>query len=361
MVPMAVPYEVCQALSSVEVSVGAKQAAGFQLSFELSNRSPLHTQFLLAAGRGVPILRVVIIATLNSTPHVLIDGLMTNHQSSPTSQGKTMLTITGEDLTRVMDYLELDGFSFPALPPFARVAAILLKYAPLGIDPRVIPNPFSDLPNPIERIPRQKGTDLAYINQLADEAGFVFYQEPQTTPGRSIAYWGPAIKHGRPQPALTTNMDAHSNVDDIQFSFDSESKTMPVVFIQEPFTKATIPVPVSDVGTINPVLGSVVPIAKRYEVQDDTSKMSLARAMGKALGVASKSSNVVSAAGSLDVVRYGRILEPRKLVGVRGAGGAFDGLYYVESVTHQIKRGQYKQQFTLSRNALVSSSERIAV
>jgi hypothetical protein len=41
-------------------------------------------------------------------------------------------------------------------------------------------------------------------------------------------------------------------------------------------------------------------------------------------------------------------------VGVRGAGLAYDGLYYVKSVTHDLKRGEYKQSFTLTRNALVS-------
>jgi hypothetical protein len=35
------------------------------------------------------------------------------------------------------------------------------------------------------------------------------------------------------------------------------------------------------------------------------------------------------------------VLQPRRLVGVRGAGMAFDGLHYVQSVTHQISRGEY--------------------
>jgi hypothetical protein len=49
------------------------------------------------------------------------------------------------------------------------------------------------------------------------------------------------------------------------------------------------------------------------------------------------------------------VLNARSLVGVRGAGQAFDGLYYVKSVTHKIKRGEYKQSFTLTRNGLVST------
>ena len=44
------------------------------------------------------------------------------------------------------------------------------------------------------------------------------------------------------------------------------------------------------------------------------------------------------------------------LVGVRGAGLTYDGLYYVESVTHNIKRGEYKQSFTLSRDGVVSQT-----
>ena len=58
--------------------------------------------------------------------------------------------------------------------------------------------------------------------------------------------------------------------------------------------------------------------------------------------------------GSLDGGRYGRLLEARGLGGVRGAGLAFDGLYYVESVTTTIKRGACKQSFRLTRNGLVS-------
>ena len=48
------------------------------------------------------------------------------------------------------------------------------------------------------------------------------------------------------------------------------------------------------------------------------------------------------------------MLKARSLVGVRGAGVAYDGLYYVKSVTHNIKRGAYTQNFTLVREGLIS-------
>lgn len=64
----------------------------------------------------------------------------------------------------------------------------------------------------------------------------------------------------------------------------------------------------------------------------------------------------VSGNGTVDVMRYKKILRPRMLVGVRGASITYDGLYYVDSVTHNIKKGEYKQSFTLSRDGLISNT-----
>jgi len=77
------------------------------------------------------------------------------------------------------------------------------------------------------------------------------------------------------------------------------------------------------------------------------------------LATASKSADAVTANGSLDVLRYGRLLKARKLVGVRGVGHAFNGLYYVEKVTSSIKRGEFKQSFQLSRNGLLSTVNKV--
>ena len=71
--------------------------------------------------------------------------------------------------------------------------------------------------------------------------------------------------------------------------------------------------------------------------------------------------SISGSSGSLDVTRYGRLLKARQLVGVRGAGLAFDGLYFVKSVTTNIKRGEIKQDFSLARNGLVSTVPRVPV
>jgi hypothetical protein len=187
----------------------------------------------------------------------------------------------------------------------------------------------------------------------------VFYLDPGPAAGVSKAYWGPEIKVGVPQPALNTNMDAHTNVESLQFTFDKERKKLPVVFIQEEISKAVIPIPIPDITPLNPPLGLVPPIPPRIEPLMNSVFASPLQAVMMGLAEASRSSDAVFATGSLDVLRYGRILKARQLVGVRGAGPAFDGLYYVKSVTHSIKRGEYKQNFQLARNALISTVERV--
>ena len=89
------------------------------------------------------------------------------------------------------------------------------------------------------------------------------------------------------------------------------------------------------------------------------SKRTLPQGIMIGLAKAAKYAEAVTAKGELNVIRYGRILKARQLVGVRGAGLAFDGLYYVKSVTHKIKRGEYKQSFELSRNGLLSTLPRV--
>src|SRR6187397_1165807 len=102
----------------------------------------------------------------------------------------------------------------------------------MGMIPLVIPRLFPDVPVPTEKIPIHQGTDYAYVNQLAEEAGYVFYVDPGPAPGTSIAYWGPEIKVGVPQPALSLDFDGQRNVDSLNFSFTGDQAATPVAFIQ---------------------------------------------------------------------------------------------------------------------------------
>jgi hypothetical protein len=177
----------------------------------------------------------------------------------------------------------------------------------------------------------------------------------------NTAYWGPEIKTGRPQPALTVNSDGSSNVESLSFSFDGFTKTIYVVVIQEPTSKIPIPIPIPDVNPLQPPLGAKPPLPLRISPLRGMSKFTPIQAAAIGLARAAKSADVITGSGTLDVLRYGRVLKARQLVGVRGAGLAYDGLYYVKSATHNLKRGEYKQSFSLSRNALIPFSEGVPV
>jgi hypothetical protein len=356
-VPVPVPESVLDALVSVQVveQSGSTQS-GFELVFTLSNDSLLQTIFLLAGGASIPLVRVVIVVTIGGNANIIMDGVMTDHQLTPgTADGHSTLTIRGKDLSEIMGYIDFSGIPYPAMPREARVALVVAKYAVLGLVPFVVPSILLDVPLPIDSIPRHQGKDLAYVRQLADEVGYTFYVQPGSTPGMSIAYWGPEIRVGVPQPALNINMDAETNIESLDFRFDKSTKILPVVIVQEPITKVPIPIPIPDITPLSPPLGAITPMPPHVEFLSWPAKYSPLQGIVIGLTKAAQSSDCVFGNGRLDVLRYGRLLQSRQLVGVRGAGPAFDGLHYVKQVTHNIKRGEYKQSFSLARNGLLST------
>ena len=361
-VPLPAPQAVIDSLTEVNVEVGSGDSqSGFELVFSVDKKSPLTTLFLLTGGAGIPILRVVIAATVAGTTEVLMDGVMTHHEIA-TDGPEATLRVKGKDLTAVMDIFAMDGLPYPAMPHAVRVLATLAKYAALGIAPMVIPSIVEDFPLPTKRIPRHEGTDYHYLKKLAGQVGYTFYLDPGPVPGVSVAYWGPEIRVGAAQPALSGGLDrAHDNVTALTFSFDKEKKELPIVTIQEPYSKAPIPIPIPDVTPLNPPLGVVPPLPPKLTWLKDTAKLDPLQAVMRGIAYAGQHSDSVFGTGSLDVVRYGRVLKSRRLVGVRGAGDPFNGLYYVTSVTHRITRGEYTQSFKLARNALLSTVPEVPV
>ena len=359
-VPVPVSQEVLDALTSVQVTSAAGQPSGFQLTFTLSIKSPLHTLFMLTSAVSVPLVRVLIVASVDGSTVVLMDGMMTHHQvTTDVATGHGTLTISGEDLSVVMNYIDFSGLPYPAMPREARVALIVAKYAMFGIVPVVVPSVMIDVSLPTERIYRHQGKDLPYLKKLAADVGYVFYIDPGPVPGMSLAYWGPEIKVGVPQRALNINMDAHTNVESLTFTFDKDKKKLPIVMIQNEATKIPIPIPIPDITPLSPPLGLIPPLTMGIKRITETARLSPLQGALIGLAKAARYSESVFASGSLDVLRYGRALQARKLVGVRGAGLAYDGLYYVTSVTHKIKRGEYKQDFKLSRNGLLSTQPKV--
>lgn len=357
--PKPAPREVMEALTQVQVNVSAQDKSGFDLSFAVSKRSAIVTQ-LLPSGYFDPPTRVIITVTVRGQATVLMDGVITHQEVVPSDEsGRSVLSIKGEDLTRMMDLIDLSGFPFPAMPAEARILLMIAKYLPIyKIVPLVIPSVLIDVPNPLREIPPQVGTDLTYIKKLADRVGYVFFLQPGPQPGMSLAYWGPMLRVNipflpKPTP-ISIDWDGRSNVEQLQFAFDGFAKTQWVVLIQQ--STIPIPIPVPDINPLSPPLGSKSPMPLKISPMTGLAKYTPLQAAAIALAKAAMTANVISGQGTLDVLRYGSVLPARTVVEVRGAGITYDGQYFVAATTHTIKPGSYKQSFTLSRNALIAGS-----
>jgi hypothetical protein len=358
--PVPVPRSVLDALESVQVTSGTDRA-GFQLTFTAGKTASLVTTMLPAGYLDPIVTRVLIIVTLNGLPNVLMDGVVTQQEVTPANEpGKSTITVTGEDLSVLMDLVELPR-PLPAIPDNVKVVAVLAPYLALGVFPLVIPPILPVIKSPTTQIDSQPlMTDRAFIQQLAQKNGYVFYVEPGPLPMQSIAYFGPDIRIPVPQPALNVNMDGHTNVESLSFTLNGLAKKVRIHTVMDPITKKIpIPIPVPNINAFKPPLGARPTPPARVEFADDVAKDRPDEAARGILAFLMNNSDAISASGSLDVQRYGRVLRSRMLAGVRGAGLAYDGLYYVNSVTHNIKRGEYKQSFQLSRDGLISNTPRV--
>ena len=354
--PVPAPLPLMEALQSVQVTSG-RDHSGFQLTFTVGKTSLIQT-VLLPAGMLDPIVtRVVLIVTLMGMPQVIADGIVTHHQLTPSNEpGQSTLTLTGEDLSVLMDVVEMK-LIYPAMPDEAKVAMILAKYAAFGITPIVIPPLVDTVRSPTAGYDTQTGTDRTYLRGLAAQCGYTFYVDPGPLPLQNIAYFGPDVRLPVPQPALSVNMDWATNVESLNFSLDGLSKKVTVITILDPITGTIpVPVPLPNVNPLRPPLGLRLTPPARIIFSDDLASLAPDQAAKRALGILRDGAEAISGIGSLSVPRYGNILRSRMLVGVRGAGLAYDGMYYVESVTHSLKRGEYKQNFTLSRDGLISQT-----
>jgi hypothetical protein len=351
-IPVTASPFLVEALRSVEVTHSDQGPSGFQLTFQVGRIGALDLMDyrVVTNPRLKPFNRVIVIVRYAIAPQVLMDGIITNQQLNPSNEpGASTLTVTGEDVSVMMDLEEREGpRSFPALPDYGIVTQLVGSYtARFGLQPPSPPlNPEALTPrNPMEEITQQPAnmTDRAYLQALARQYGFVFYVTPGPAPLISQVHWGPPERLSIPQGALSMNMGPATNIESINFLFDGlkpEQVTAPVNGREQVFSEPSFPR-----GIIR--LAEDRPSARRktFWVGQDAD-----RAGTYAQGAVDLSfDDVVTANGQLDALRYNGLLQPRGLVGVRGVGKTYDGFYYVKSVTHNISKGRYTQSFSLSR------------
>ena len=365
--PTRAPQSIVNAVQQVSVEHGEQAGGqGFSITFRAEQGSlaaqdyALLTEFLLKPGS-----RVVITVTLNATPQVLMDGIISQIQLSP-SQGNQAgtITVTGRDIGMLLDLVDIN-VPVPIPGVTGAVAFLLAKYAPLGLIPEIIPPMKEVIYAPTERLRFQNGTDLQYLTSLANENGYIFAIKPGPMPGISHAYWGPLVKIGLPQKALSINMENRTNVESISFDYDALKPVQVYGMIADP--EVPVPIPLLSLASINPPpLASQSPFLvnqpylKKKRVKYEGTDAIEAYVQTQS-SVDQSAESVVSVSGTLNALRYGDILRAPGIVGLRGAGTAHDGLYYVKTVSHTISKSQYQQSFTLGREALGTLVSKVRV
>ena len=353
-VPRPLPATALAALDSIEISSGTSERSGLQAQFKAGRGSslaeladyPIMNVAGLKAGA-----RLIVLLTLGIVPQVLFDGIVTQSQLSPgQGQGDGTLAVSAEDIRVKMDQVERDE-SYPGMPVAAIAAIVMARYATYGLVPTVIPPLVAEVPLPIDRVTTQSGTDLAFLNPLAEPVDYIFTVTPGPAPMMNMGYFGPQPRLGIPQSALTINMGPDTNVSSIDFQLNAADAHQVTGEVQDRTTNTSVPVRSTvplrvPLATEPAILNPETAGERRYRAG---GARSAAAAMAEAQAAADRSTDVLTAEGDLDGSRYGKVLQPRQLVGVRGAGRAHDGFYFVEEVKHMLKRGEYKQHFKLTR------------
>ncbi|MFE9040622.1 hypothetical protein ACFY9F_09490 [Streptomyces sp. NPDC012421] len=351
--PVPLPGPLTSRLRSVEVTENDEERSVFTLTFD-AGRSVTGGAVDVAGLTGPPLAafcRVVVVVTLGVVPTVLSDGFVTEVRLTPgDAPGAATLTVTGEDVSYLLDREERD-IEHPAMDAYAQVLRILAPYAARGVLPRAVPPPVVDPPLPIDRIPSQHGTDLAHLAGLARDHGYVTYAMPGPVPGTSTFYWGPAVRTGPPQPALSVDLGPQTNVTELNFRTEALGPVAVDGTVTDRLTGVAVPVKVP-VGLRPPL--AAVPFAATNVGDTRTRRLRGATsgavaAYSEARALVERSLDAVIAEGRLDGARYGGVLRPRGLVGVRGAGWAHDGLWYVREVAHELAPGGYQASFVLAR------------
>jgi hypothetical protein len=359
-VALPAPPPLIEAVHEVEVTHRDDGPSGFSITFNVGRAgpSPLPDYAILANELLKPFNRVIVMVTFNATPHVLMDGIIARQELAQGQQpGTSTLTVKGEDVSVAMDREERSE-EHPAQNEMLIAAKLILSYAQYGLIPLVFPPSAMDFPIPTERIPVQQGTDLDYLRRLAERHGFVFYVTPGPAPFTNFAYWGPPLRVGLPQRAITVNMGPETNATLDEASKDALGPAIVEGQIQDRNTNQKLPI--QTFGSLRVPLAAMpswlVDMANLRRQKLRESGANATQAMALAQGASEATMDAVKLEGELDGGAYGGVLQARGLVGVRGAGYTYDGLYYVRRVTHKVSLGKYSQRFELAREGLGSTT-----
>lgn len=367
--PDPAPAELMRALRKVEVTQKDEAPSGFQLSF-LAEPMEGQSDFT-AVGDALlrPFNRVLIRVSADGVATTLIDGFITHQQYMPTNgPGDSMFVVTGDDVSVKMDLFDLSR-EFPSFADYMTVQEVLAPYELLGISADVALSATSLVP--LDYVPQQDGTDRCVLQQLAQQNGYRFYVTPDDELFQNTAYWGPPKRGGSPSAVLDVAVGAGSTVDSVQAEYDALAPVTYYGLAVETWIPPYLPLPIltteggrSPALATRPALGPATFLGldvKHNLWREDQYDPVRANIKAQAMTDAS-TDNVVTLSCDVSPVRVGTVVTAPSVVGVRGTGDSYDGLYYLKSATHKIdllhdEQWSYTESLVMTREGVGTTTQ----
>jgi phage protein D len=198
----------------------------------------------------------------------------------------------------------------------------------------------------------QRGTDIQFLQALAQRNGFECYVELNPGTGKVEGHFHAPRLQQAPQGVLSVNMGTATNVNSFHAQFDMLQSATASAANVDVHSKDDQSGQSDSLGDKALGTSSTVPSDEARQVLVSATGLSDSGELQTATqSVVDRSSWAITANGELNTIAYGDLLRAKRPVLVRGAGRQFSGIYYVERVLHSFSGEGYTQQFNLRRNA----------
>jgi hypothetical protein len=275
----------------------------------------------------------------------LIDGLIIgNRYEMKADPDQSMMTLIVQD-----DSVQLDRDEkvvlFEDMAPQDIVSSL---FADAGFTAEVDELPAAGAA--LQRVVVQRGTSMQLLLDLARRHGMFAYVRPGSTPGASVGVFKRPQFDAADLPEILLVGNGR-NVSSFSAEFDAlrplkaqaGSVALADRSVLDSSTDAADVTALGDAATHGITQPAITLLTGTREEQSDLDAATAA--------AVNLSSWAYAANGELDADNYAGVLQPYRLVRVRGIGGYLSGDYLIGRVMHVLTDQGYRQRFSLHRNA----------
>ena len=202
----------------------------------------------------------------------------------------------------------------------------------------------------------QRSTDFRFLRELARRKGYEFFVRGGN------AYFRPPDLSGEPQKLIAVRFGEETNCTSLRIEVDATRPTVAVMCRIDPATGETQEVrsessELEGLGSrdLSEMRGFGAPQTSVMSRQQGAA--SEAQMRGYVQGFLRRHGWWIRVSGTLNGLRYGRVLRSRRTVTIKGLGQTHNGVYYVRKVIHRLTERTYEMKFEAVRNRLQQTGD----